>query len=273
MENIVQLVFKIIEIIAIVAWKSGFLVFMAWLFIYENTVGKLMPKEVLINGIGGDIEIISGLVIWAYILLNNIARFFTKNSKFSILKFLFSKKSKVGIVANLNLDTNNTLSGFVFGKSKGKYVTKKENIDGHILVIGGAGSGKSSCIAIPTLMVSKKSAFVIDVKGELYNKTCRARGNERIKVFNPTDPNANGYNPFYMLKYTDDLSSEVRILAMSICPLPADVKDPFWIKSSQNMLTGLLLYYYSSVFSFSEAMLKIKTQPIKNQIFEIIATL
>ena len=35
------------------------------------------------------------------------------------------------------------------------YVTKKETEDGHILVIGGAGSGKSSCVAIPTGHVFK----------------------------------------------------------------------------------------------------------------------
>ena len=76
----------------------------------------------------------------------------------------------------------------------------------------------------------------------MYEKTKKARGEATIKVFNPTDRNAYGYDPFYMLKTADDISSAARQLAMSIIPLPADVKDPFWIKNAQNMLTGFLIY-------------------------------
>lgn len=48
------------------------------------------------------------------------------------------------------------LAGFFFGIRKTNdgsmhYIGKPQNKDGHILVIGGPGSGKSSCIAIPTL--------------------------------------------------------------------------------------------------------------------------
>lgn len=32
------------------------------------------------------------------------------------------------------------------------YIGKTQDVDGHILVLGGAGTGKSSCIAIPTLL-------------------------------------------------------------------------------------------------------------------------
>lgn len=140
------------------------------------------------------------------------------------------------------LKTAKDLSGVVFGKSNGKYATMPESTDGHILIVGGAGSGKTAAVAIPTLMSWKERVFAIDIKGELYEKTKKARGEATIKVFNPTDRNAYGYDPFYMLKTADDISSAARQLAMSIIPLPADVKDPFWIKNAQNMLTGFLIY-------------------------------
>jgi len=41
----------------------------------------------------------------------------------------------------------------VFGKSNGKYATMPESTDGHILIVGGAGSGKTAAVAIPTLML------------------------------------------------------------------------------------------------------------------------
>jgi type IV secretion system protein VirD4 len=55
--------------------------------------------------------------------------------------------------------------GFVFGKLGNEYITKKEDMDGHILVVGGAGSGKTSCVAIPSLWAWRKRVFCIDIKG------------------------------------------------------------------------------------------------------------
>ena len=43
--------------------------------------------------------------------------------------------------------------GIMFGKQDGMYVRKPIEEDGHVLVIGGSGSGKSSAGVIPTLLV------------------------------------------------------------------------------------------------------------------------
>lgn len=69
-----------------------------------------------------------------------------------------------------------------------------------------------------------------------------------------------------MLKTADDISSAARQLAMSIIPLPADVKDPFWIKGAQNMLTGFLIYLQWLGESFSSSMQIIKGTPTKELI-------
>lgn len=71
--------------------------------------------------------------------------------------------------------------GVVFGRKDNYYIVKPEDLDGHVLVVGGVGSGKSSCIAIPTLRGWNESVFAIDIKGELYEKTKDYRPN--IKVF------------------------------------------------------------------------------------------
>ena len=170
----------------------------------------------------------------------------------------------------MTLQTAANLSGVVFGKLGGKYVTMPETTDGHILIIGGAGSGKTAAVAIPTLLSWKGRAFAIDIKGELYEKTKKARGEGRIKVFNPTDPNACGYDPFYILRHTDDIAGEARALALSICPLSAEVKDPFWIKSAQNMLTGFILYLFEQGLNFSEAMKFIKSQAVRQLVTMIM---
>lgn len=201
----------------------------------------------------------------------NLVRMVKKDRSFSWVNLIANRQPKKGFEAKLGGDTvalrtAADLSGVVFGKQGGKYATMPETTDGHILVVGGAGSGKTAAIAIPTLMSWKDRVFAIDIKGELYEKTKKARSEEQIKVFNPTDRGACGYDPFYVLRNTDDLSGEARALALSICPLPADVKDPFWIKSAQNMLTGLIVFMFGQGLNFSECMQFIKSQPIRRTI-------
>lgn len=201
----------------------------------------------------------------------NLVRMVKKDRSFSLVNLIANRQPKKGFEAKLGGDTvalrtAADLSGVVFGKQGGKYATMPETTDGHILVVGGAGSGKTAAIAIPTLMSWKDRVFAIDIKGELYEKTKKARSEAQIKVFNPTDRGACGYDPFYVLRNTDDLSGEARALALSICPLPADVKEPFWIKAAQSMLTGFIVYLFGQGLSFSEAMKFIKSQPVKQLI-------
>jgi len=61
--------------------------------------------------------------------------------------------------------------GVFFGKYENQYVVKPEDMDGHVLVCGGTGTGKSSCVAIPTLRNWRGTIFAIDIKGELYTNT------------------------------------------------------------------------------------------------------
>lgn len=212
--------------------------------------------------------------------IQNVIRMIKKDRSFSLLKAILGREPKKGFEAKLDgktvaLMNAGAVSGFVLGKHKDKYVTIPEKFDFHALVIGGPGSGKSACCAIPTLMSWGKNdgsqVFAIDIKGELFQKCKKARGEAQIKVFNPTDPdNSYGYDPFWALKHTKDVPEEARALALSICPLPPDTKDPFWIRSAQSLLTGCLLYFFHKDLSFSETMRMIKSKPIQNTVAEIM---
>lgn len=279
MGALLSIILKILSVVI----KGAFFLGLGW-FLVPMGVGLLAE---LITGKalwGGELNVISFIcdILWyvCYVLapmtfIQNVIRMVKKDRSFSWIGLLKQRQEK-GIQAKVDgnvikLVSSDNMQGVVFGKQNGKYAVMPETTDGHILAIGGAGSGKTSSIAIPTLMSWKDRVFAIDIKGELYQKTGKAREIENIKVFNPTDFNAYGYDPFYMLRNTDDLSSEAKQIAMSICPLPPETKDPFWIKSAQNLLTGLILYFYGLGYNFSETMLEIKSKPIRTNI-DVIMT-
>jgi type IV secretion system protein VirD4 len=155
--------------------------------------------------------------------------------------------------------------GVIFGRQHGKYIIKPEHTDGHVMVVGIPGSGKSTCVAIPTLRNWRGSVFAIDIKGELYTQTRQYRQN--IKVFAPQNANfAFGYDPYFFLKNSDNTAQEARAIAQSIVPLPPNIKDTFWIESAQAVLTGAILHYHNQGYSFIKTLENILDHPARDLI-------
>ena len=154
------------------------------------------------------------------------------------------------------------------------YVGKPNYYDGHILIVGGAGSGKSSCIAIPTLDTWNGPIFAIDIKGELTTYWNGLSNRKReAKVFNLTNEQEvfSSYDPFQFLREDseDNLVQNAREIAHAIIPLPVNTIDPFWIQSARHVLTAVILYGYMTEKSFNSTMTSILTTPIGALIEEI----
>lgn len=158
-------------------------------------------------------------------------------------------------------------SGIMFGMVDGEYITKPEKTDGHVMAVGGVGSGKSSCIAIPTLRAWKNAAFVIDIKGELYTHSKAHRPN--AKVFNPLVASSYGYDPYFCLRTSYNPAQEARAIALAIIPLPHEIKDPFWVESAQNLFCACILHYSANGLSFLETIRQMQSVPIKTLVREI----
>lgn len=159
-------------------------------------------------------------------------------------------------------------NGFIFGKDKyatHDWVVKPETKDGHIMIVGGPGTGKTTCLAIPSMMSWKHRIFAIDVKGELYVKSNRPM----VKVFNPLDHNALGYDPFFVLKKAPNVVQEIRKIAISLIPISAEVKDTYWLNGAQNLLTAGLIHYYKQDFTFIKSIEKIQKSPIDELVKEL----
>lgn len=169
-------------------------------------------------------------------------------------------------------------TGIVLGKDKktGKYVCKDLDEDGHVFLIGGSGSGKSSCNVIPTLLSNSKARiFAVDIKGELSFKSVKY-GDENCLIFNPADRSKYGYNPFFNLN--EDSGTQVILevmqnIACSLIALPAGLKDPFWKNSARNLLVGLLIFYYKQGFvDFVDIIDEILGKPVKDSIQVVMET-
>jgi type IV secretion system protein VirD4 len=148
--------------------------------------------------------------------------------------------------------------GVFFGRRGSQYVVKPEDMDGHVLVAGIPGSGKSSCVAIPTLQSWQGSAFGIDLKGELYEHTHQHRRN--VKVFAPQDKTSPyRYDPYVFLNQSVNPAQDALAIAQAILPLPPNAREPFWIKTAQLLLTGAILHFHHQKYNFIDALRKIQS--------------
>ena len=217
--------------------------------------------------------IIIGLIPAVYITIRNVIRLFTQNSDFSLLAVITGRgqKRKERTTVNPGIPKeyfSTTPTGFIFGKKGNSvYAVKPEDTDGHILVIGGAGSGKSSRIAVPSLLTWKERVFAIDIKGELSQKTASAH--PAMKVFNPGAPGSYGYDPFYILAESRDIVQDIMQIAFAIVPLPQDIKEPYFIQSARNYFTGAMVYFYEQGYSFIETIEAIQLTPAVQLVEEI----
>lgn len=167
--------------------------------------------------------------------------------------------------------------GIILGKDKrsGMYVCKPLHEDGHIFVIGGSGSGKSSCLVIPALLINKGTrVFAVDIKGELSFKTARY-GDKNILIFNPSDRFSYGYDPLYSLSEdssTQEILEVMQNISFSLISLPANLKDPFWKVSARNLFTGLLIYYYKQGIADLVSIIdEILGRPVRDSIDDVMA--
>ena len=167
----------------------------------------------------------------------------------------------------------------VFGRDKhsGCFVCKKITEPGHVFIIGGSGSGKSSCLIIPSILSNKNHRTIaIDIKGELHEKATKY-GDETVFVLDPQDRGSYGYNPLYQLSdesTTQEILEVMQTISISLISMPPDIKEPFWRMEARNMLIGLLMYGFRQGYRDLPTMADfIEGQPIKELIAKVLSEL
>ncbi len=254
-------IFRIIwkPIIAIVKFTMPFGLFIAWAWkkLLLDGLTHIDPDNVIVYYV----LLSLGILMTFLFTTRNLIRLFTRNPRWGWIRLisgnLISEKAVLKGNTKPMERQDNDVSGVLFGQANKKYVTQKETEDGHILVVGGPASGKTSCVAIPSLMTWKDRVFAIDIKGELSTKSGRTG-----IIFNPCNPDCSyGYDPYYLLSVSKNRVQDAREIALMLIPISNDIKDPFWKQSAQNLLTASILYFHKCGLNFPKTLEAIQTTP------------
>ena len=121
----------------------------------------------------------------------------------------------------------------------------------NVLVVGGAGAGKTRFYAMPNILQANKdskfSMVILDSKGV----TVRSCGqylidqgyDVRILDFVNLD-RSHCYNPFVYLESDDDIQRLATNLIKNTTPKGSQTTDPFWDQAAEMLLKSLVFYLY-----------------------------
>ncbi|MBO0462809.1 type IV secretory system conjugative DNA transfer family protein [Enterococcus sp. DIV1271a] len=131
-------------------------------------------------------------------------------------------------------------------------ITKSNNFNRNknVIVVGGAGSGKTRFYVKPNLMQLHSSYVVSDSKGLLLSETAtmfKEAGYE-IKVFDLiTRENTDFYNPFTYIRSEDDILKVVNNLIKNTSDPEKKGGDDFWEKAETALLMATFSYLLQEV--------------------------
>ncbi len=129
--------------------------------------------------------------------------------------------------------------------------TRKTRKNLNVLVIGGAGTGKSRFVAKPNLLQANTSFVITDPKGELLKDTGHSfiEAGFKLKVFNLIEMGYSlCYNLFAYIRSETDVLKIINALIKNTNPKGhTGGNDPFWEKSEAALLQALFFYIWYEI--------------------------
>lgn len=142
-------------------------------------------------------------------------------------------------------------SWIVFGKKFGLTAYSPEQDEGHIVVMGPSGTGKTSALLIPTLRSWQGTALVVDISSDI---SANVDAPNKI-VFDPTSDNCIPYDVFASIDtVTDETERLERLEQLAYLLLPDKSNDSeagvFFTTNGRKMITAALICYYGMGWDF-----------------------
>lgn len=162
----------------------------------------------------------------------------------------FNKKNKNENHKNISKKARSQAHGVIFGKEKitsNNVVFSQENEAGHVLIVGGTGSGKTTAGIIPVInsMSQDTCCFCIDVAGDISNHVKSVNK----KIFDLHSQETSNFNFFSEIDITDNLQEketlllELASLIVVVDERSSDV-ERYYNQSAQTILKSAFLAFY-----------------------------
>ena len=143
--------------------------------------------------------------------------------------------------------------GVLLGKKFGLLAYSPEQDEGHILMMGPSGTGKTSALLIPTLRSWRGTALVVDISGDISANVQTANK----MIFDPTATDCIPYDVFAPIDAVpDDTERQERLEQLAYLLLPDKANDSeagiFFTRNGRKMITAALICYYGMGWGFVE---------------------
>lgn len=159
--------------------------------------------------------------------------------------------TRVAASSILQSATPDRAHGVIFGKEKGAVFFSPANDEGHTIVFGGSGSGKTSSLLIPTLRSWTGTSLTIDISGDI-STNCDMH--DKV-IFEPSNINTIPYNIFNSIDKITDINEKyesLEQLAYMLMPESERMDDNarFFLTEGRKILTAALIAFYSQGMDF-----------------------
>jgi type IV secretion system protein VirD4 len=117
----------------------------------------------------------------------------------------------------------------------------------NVVVVGGAGAGKTRGYVKPNLLQGNTSFVVLDPAGEILrdNGYSLESMGYKIRVIDLTDmEKSDKYNPFVYIRSDNDVMTLITSLIKNTTPAGSSTSDPFWEKAETMLVSSLMLLLY-----------------------------
>lgn len=167
----------------------------------------------------------------------------------------------------------NHVHGILFGMRKNKKIVySPTQQEGHTIVLGSSGTGKSSAILIPTLnsLNNDDTCLAIDIAGDI----CKNVSLPNKIVYEPADATSIPYNVFASIdrfKNIDDKNQALEQLAFQLMPDDEKASDAsrFYTTEGRKILTASLIAFYHQGMDFINICEKIVFSSWKDLFIDI----
>lgn len=175
------------------------------------------------------------------------------------MPFIIIKHQKHTGDSGLKSASWNNAKGIIFGANRfGRIVFSPSDREGHVFCLGGSGSGKTSCLLIPTLLKFSGNYFAIDISGDITANVHRKNN----LVFDPCSESTIPYDIFSLIDgLTDEQEKyeQLEKLAFLIMPNIPGASDAslFFTNEGRKILTASFIAFYFSGMDFTDICRKI----------------